>query len=271
MVKTNYHTHLCYCNHAGGHAKDYVEEAIAAGFTEIGITDHAPMLELVFGTDGYAKPMLLDQMYQCYLPELKEAKEKYQNQIKVLSGFETEYLSANAFFIPVLRRTVDYLNLGEHFFDYKGKILSTYAHVNYETIYGYLETCSKGMKTKLFNVFVHPDLFMVSYTNEVGKKVFDAHCRYVAQKLIECAIENDIYLELNANGINNSNRLAKGKTWLYPNEEFWKIVKQYDKVKILIGSDAHSIDALTCPYVEEAEQFAKRLGLTICPVMEIHH
>ncbi|MDE6013685.1 MAG: PHP domain-containing protein [Anaeroplasmataceae bacterium] len=45
MIKANYHTHLVYCNHAVGHAEDYIQEALKHHFVEIGITDHAPVLE----------------------------------------------------------------------------------------------------------------------------------------------------------------------------------------------------------------------------------
>ncbi|MDE5715024.1 MAG: PHP domain-containing protein [Anaeroplasmataceae bacterium] len=274
MIKANYHSHLFYCNHAVGNAKDYIEVALKAGFKEIGITDHAPvfaftMTEQEYHKVFYHKPMLLDQMYQQYLPELEVAKKTYKNQIKVLSGFETEYIPANAFFLPVLRKAVDYLNLGVHYFEYKNKIYDTYHDVNYETIYGYLDACIKGMETHLFNTLVHPDLFMFSYQSENGKRVFDEHCEYVTKRIIECAIQNDVYLEINANGIKNSKRFSKEGVWLYPNKEFWMLVKQYPSAKIIIGADAHSPDDLAGDNVLKVEQFAKDLKLNVLSFMEV--
>jgi len=35
MITTNYHVHTHRCNHAEGRDRDYVEAAIAAGFSEI--------------------------------------------------------------------------------------------------------------------------------------------------------------------------------------------------------------------------------------------
>lgn len=274
MIVANYHSHLLYCNHATGHAKDYIEVAIEAGLKEIGITDHAPVFEFTMSKEEYHKvcyhkPMTLDQMYEQYLPELKNAKKMYQNQIKVLSGFETEYSLSTAFFIPVLKRNVDYLNLGVHYFEYQNRILDTYHEVDYQTIYGYLDACIKGMKTQFFTTLVHPDLFMFAYKDENGNRTFDRHCQYVTRKIIECAIKNHVYLEINANGIKNSKRFSKDGTWLYPCREFWEIVKDYPEVKVIIGADAHIPEDLAGENIEKVEVFAKEIGIRIEPFMEV--
>ena len=39
-IKANYHTHTFLCNHAEGHVEDYVKQAVAYGFEEIGMCDH---------------------------------------------------------------------------------------------------------------------------------------------------------------------------------------------------------------------------------------
>ena len=43
MLKNNYHTHMKYCNHATGDTVDYVNKAIQLGFSELGMSDHAPI------------------------------------------------------------------------------------------------------------------------------------------------------------------------------------------------------------------------------------
>ena len=45
MNKTNFHTHNYRCEHAVGNVEDYVKVAIREGYTELGISDHAPMPE----------------------------------------------------------------------------------------------------------------------------------------------------------------------------------------------------------------------------------
>ncbi len=41
-MKANYHTHTMRCHHAIGSDEDYVKSAIAAGFDELGFSDHSP-------------------------------------------------------------------------------------------------------------------------------------------------------------------------------------------------------------------------------------
>lgn len=276
MIKANYHTHLVYCNHAVGHAKDYIEEAIKNHFVELGITDHAPVLACFMSLYDYEhnwchQPMKLDVMYQYYLKELATAKKQYKDKISILTGFETEYLPQSEFFIRVLRKKVDYLNLGVHFFYYQGRILNSYDDITYQSIDGYLEACVSGMKSGLFNTLVHPDLFMFNYQDQYGNRSFDEKCEIVSKKIIETAIENQIYLEINANGIRNTSMFSTEKDWLYPNRSFWNIVKQYPEVKIIIGADAHEPSHLANENVELACKFASDLGLKVEERMVILH
>ncbi len=274
MIHANYHSHLVYCNHAIGHAEDYIEVALAHHFRELGISDHAPLLPCFMSAKEYERfgkrynTMTLDTALTKYLPELEAAKKKYEGKIKILSAFEIEYFSTSEFFARHLRKKVDYLNLGIHMFEHKDSILNSYSDVNPITIYSYLEACVRGMKTGLFNTLVHPDLFMYRYKDKNGKRSFDEHCQYVSEKIIEAAIENDVYLELNANGINNSRFSPE---WLYPYKAFWEIAKGYPELKIIIGADAHTPDALVCDYITQTEEFARKLGLSICDTMEVKH
>lgn len=275
-MKSNYHTHLVYCNHAIGHAEDYIKASLENNFIELGITDHAPILECFMTEEEYLhnwcqKHMTLDTMYQDYLPEVNAAKQKYKNQLKILTGLETEYIKSNVFFIKLLRSKVDYLNFGAHFFEYDNKYLNSYQDVDYKTIYGYLDTCIKGMESGLFNTLVHPDLFMFGYKNCDGKRIFDEHCEFVTRKICQTAIKENVYLEINANGIKNSARFSDGDDWLYPCYEFWKIASEYPKLKVIIGADAHDPKNLNDEDVKKTEKFASALGIKIEEFMEINH
>ena len=97
----------------------------------------------------------------------------------------------------------------------------------------------------------------------------DVEEEYLTYKDIQnLAVEKGIYLELNANGIGNSKRVHPTE-YMYPNKAFWKIVKKYDGAKIIIGCDAHNLDALSNENVTKAYEFAEELGLTILDKIEI--
>ena len=82
MLKANYHTHTKLCRHAIGEVIDYVKVAYECGFSEIGISDHAPYLERFMTKEEFKRSRLdtgamdfneLDE----YFHQIKEAKIKY--------------------------------------------------------------------------------------------------------------------------------------------------------------------------------------------------
>ena len=68
-IQTNYHTHTYLCKHATGTIDDYVDRAIALGYTDIGISDHCPFTEELVRLI-YSKRMTMDDFTNTYLPDL---------------------------------------------------------------------------------------------------------------------------------------------------------------------------------------------------------
>lgn len=269
MLKNNYHTHVKYCNHATGGVEDYVLEAIKLGFNEIGITDHAPVPTSFMTNkeyiENYCHQNMTDDIVPIYLNDIKEAKEKYASQIKIYSGFETEFIPSKLDYYKKLRDSVEYLNLGIHYFpDENGKIINCYADITYKNLYRYVDIAIQAMETGLFNTLVHPELFMYKYSNINNERKFDDEAIFQSRRICEAAIKNNVYLEVNSNGI-------KGDLWLYPSKEFWTIAKEYKDLKIIIGADAHSISALSNENVINTIKFCNELGLNISDKMEINH
>ena len=268
MLKTNYHTHLKYCNHATGLSEDYVLKAIELGMEELGISDHAPVPEefvdpRVYETSKTYRFMKLDNL-DTYINNVLEAKEKYKDKINVLLGLESEFIPSRIEYYKMLRSKVDYLNLGAHYFvDSKGSFYNSYYDLDYNNINDYVNTVIAGMETGLFTAIVHPDLFFYNYKDEKGERVFDRHCIEASIRIIESAIKNDVYLEINANGVFNSNNkgLIDYKDWLYPRYEFWYIAARYPKAKIIIGADAHKPENLDGKHIDSTLELAFNLGI----------
>lgn len=126
------------------------------------------------------------------------------------------------------------------------------------------------METGIFNCLVHPDLFYFQYKDENGNHTFDCHCKKVTRMLVEAAIKNNVYLEVNANGPANSRKYGVNDSdWLYPLKEFWTIAKEYKDLKIVIGADSHNPENLWNQDVADVEAFTKELELNISNFMEI--
>lgn len=277
MIKNNYHTHAYYCNHAKGTVEDYVKAAYDFGFEEIGMTDHAPILESFMTEKEYKHNWCHENMKMDIVPEylsaINECKEKYKGKIKVYSGFETEFIPEHLEFYKKLRNMVDYLNLGIHYFkDKNGKIINCYSEIDYKNVGEYADTCISGMESGIFNVLVHPDLFMFGYKNKNGLREFDEEAIKASRRIIESAINNNIYLEVNANGLKNSSIYGGDENnWLYPFKRFWLLAKEYKDLKIIIGADAHEPSHLANENVKKVCDFAKDINLNILDKMEINY
>jgi len=275
-MKNNYHTHLKYCNHATGVTEDYVCEAIKLGFNEIAITDHAP-IPVDFMTkkeykDNYCTENMKLEFVPKYLKEIKESKELHKNEIKVLSGFETEFVYDREAFYRFLREQVDFLNLGVHFFkNKKGHIIDCYNYLSYKNLEEYKDTCIKAMETGIFNTLVHPDMFFYGYKNKDGENIFDDLCIKVSREIIEAAIKNNVYLEINCNNIKKEDVAKDMNLWKYPRKEFWLIAKEYKDLKIIVGCDAHAPERLSGFHVDAIYKFIDELGLNVLEKMEINH
>lgn len=267
LLKCNYHTHNRLCNHATGDVDDYVKKAIELGMEEIGLSDHAPTPTSFMSYEEFMKnlcyrSMSVDVFENIYLKALDASLKKYAGKIRILRGIEAEYLPQHHDFYASLGEKLDYMLLGIHFFPSNGRILNSYDQIDYTNVLDYAKTACQGMESGLYSILVHPDLFMFGYRNVDGKRRFDENAIKATRMIIECAIKNNIYLELNCNGLANSVKYNSTE-WLYPYKEFWEIAREYPEVKVIIGVDAHRPDALESEDIKKVIDFAKGIGLKV--------
>ena len=263
-MKANYHTHLSLCGHAVGMSEDYVKVAIEAGYEELGMSDHGPikpefMTEEEFKYNWLERQMTYDEFINIYLPDCYNTKRRYEKQIKMFVGIEIEYLYPFHEYYVQLRNQLDYMNLAVHFYYHNGVITNSFDDVTYENVYSYALNAKKAMETGLFNILVHPDVYMYHYKSYDGTSKFDSECEKTARMIIESAIENNVYLEINVGGLFKvTHNKQKVGQFAYPRDEFWEIVAQYPQAKVVIGVDAHAPIQLIAEEIEMAYEFAKK-------------
>lgn len=277
MLLNNYHTHTKYCGHAKGDVEDYIKEAINLNMKEIGISDHAP-IPLNHGMtkeeweENYCSENMSVDTFNKLLKEIDALKDKYN--IKIYKACETEYLYNNDNWYKELREKLDYMILGIHFFNGEGRVLDTYKDVNYQNVDCYYECAKRAIETGLFNYLAHPDLYLFDYKSINGKNEFDDKAKEICLKLIDLCVKHDIYFEINTNGLKYSKDKSNRDLWLYPNIEFFKVVKEYmdnnpGKLKLIIGADAHDPLALGNDNVEAVIKMVNDLKLDVKEKMEI--
>lgn len=227
-MKFNYHTHTSRCMHAIGLDEEYVLHAIAAGFDEIGFSDHSPWPFIDFESDMRMHVNELDD----YINNITKLKNKYKDKISIKIGFECEYYKI---FMPWLKRTVkaneiDYLILGHHF-NFPESTSPYYgATQDPQEVLNYANEVVQAMQTGLFSYVAHPDLFMRSYPK------FDKTCEKASRYIIQASIDYNIPLEYNLLGLRQQ---VESEVPCYPHIEFWKLVGELG-AKAVIGVDVHN-------------------------------
>ena len=246
-MKIDLHNHTILCNHATGSVDEYVQMAISKGSTMFGFSDHAPMnydLEYRMGFDQM-------DMYEKWV---KEADEKYSSKIKVLLGYEVDYLKCYMD-ERVLKRPCDYLIGSIHFVDEWGFDNPEYIHryntMDMDTLYAnYFGLVEEMAKTGYFDIVGHLDLL----------KVFGffpkQDIRILAKNALLAIKKANMSIELNVSGWRKPVKEA------YPSASLLEVISELE-IPITFGSDAHRPDQVGM-FSDEIEAHARSFGYSHC-------
>ena len=249
----NYHTHTHRCNHAIGREEDYVKEALKAGIKILGWADHSPYTF----TGGYASHFRMRPIQlPGYIQTIQELREKYDGQIEMPIGLETEYYPKHFENLIAFLRDfpIDYMILGQHFInnEYDGPY-SGHLTADKDVVRQYCRQSIEAMNTGLFTYFAHPDL--IYYTDD--RKFYREMARELCAEAKNCGIP----LELNLLGI------REGR-W-YPKDWFWEVAAEVGN-DVILGCDAHTPEGMNHPEsVQQAKAMVKALGLNLLETAEL--
>lgn len=238
-MQTDYHIHTKLCKHSNLEITDIIAQRIKEKFTVIGIADHIPYEGILDNQDKNSRMYFKELNH--YLAQMKEAKKKYQSQIKLLTGFEAEYLpSQDHYYQKILaNKDVDYLILGVHAAD--DLLPPNDFNINCTTseqLKRYWKAFKQGMQSGYFIYPVHPDFYMKSYVH------WDQHCHKLAIQICDLALELDFPLGFNINGVwKKERKIGTTFRFKYPIEKFWQIARKKG-VKIILESDVHDTKQL---------------------------
>ncbi|HKL58341.1 MAG TPA: histidinol-phosphatase [Sphaerochaeta sp.] len=226
----NLHTHSYYCGHGFGEVAEYAQEGLKQGLQLLGMSEHCPVPDNRWG--GSRMPY---SMLDSYTKDCLATKDEYAGRLEVLRGFECDYLPQYKSYYEELRERSDYLFFAIHdlSLDIDDEYSMFWNPITKDDLFTYTEFYLKGIESGIFLFGAHPDVFCHSY------RAWDDESIACSKAIIECAIANDVALEINGNGMRK--RLIKtsyGSRYPYPHHEFWKLASQYP-VKVLCNSDAH--------------------------------
>ena len=255
MLK-NYHAHTARCGHAWGADVEFIEAAIAAGYTTLGISEHAPWPF----KDGYqeidSRQRITMEQLESYIDDMQVLKEKYRDKIQIKIALECEYFPRYFDWLHSVKGRFDYLLLGVHCSEHDEHLHHYYARSTKETqVVEYTLCALAGMESGLFAYLAHPELCFADYPE------YDEVCKELVHSICAKAKQLDMPLEYNLYGVDKQLR-NRQKGLGYPCKLFWQEAAQYG-CKAIIGVDAHRPEHFNRQRHLDAREYLTSLGLNL--------
>ncbi|MBU4173453.1 MAG: histidinol-phosphatase HisJ family protein [Actinobacteria bacterium] len=224
----DYHIHTTMCGHARGSMEELVLEAIEKGFTEIGLSDHLPLL---YTDDPYLS--MAPRELPRYVERVLGLKEKYSGSIDIRLGIEADY------HLPTMEERIEMLDaypfdyiigsvhiIGDWIFD-DPRYVERYREIDLDGFYHeYLRAEEDMVTTGLFDIVGHPDL-VKKFGDRASVDLAPAY-RDLLRKIKEAGA----CYEVNTAGL----RWPVGE--MYPEPSFVHLGAEMG-VPVIVGSDSH--------------------------------
>lgn len=250
----DYHTHHARCGHASGELEDYVKRGIEIGLSQIGLSDHMPLIHVDPADYLPGMAMAMEELPK-YVEEAFELKAKYKDQIDVRVGLEGDYIEGYEEQIAEIihRFPWDYVIGSVHFLgewditDYRQLAGWEGRNVN-EVFRQYYDAVQKAARTRLYDFIGHIDVIKrFGYTPTEDMTALE-------RETLDIIKAYDGAIELNASGL----RHQAGH--MYPSPSMLEYAYQIG-LPVTIGSDAHQPEKLA-ENLEEAVKLLKNIGFT---------
>jgi histidinol-phosphatase (PHP family) len=233
-MKFDLHTHHDRCGHASGTIKDYIESAIAAGITAIGISDHSPYFAHEHDQPQPGIAMARSD-FPNYIAEVLRLKEEYKDRIEVLLGVESDFYPDQ---IELYRSSYepypfDYIigsvhqTRGVSIFN-RNRWKNKDAAQQVDEKQHYYELVRQSANSGLFQVLGHIDAMKGYYPAFADIGGAEAEI----DEALKAVAANDISLEINTSG---STKDCGG--W-YPSDSLLERAHHFG-ADVTFGSDAH--------------------------------
>jgi histidinol-phosphatase (PHP family) len=242
-MRIDLHNHTSRCNHAEGTIDEYINRAIELKIDIYGFSEHAPM-------DFDPKYRLLFSNMDAYVKDVLEAKQRYRDKIKILLGYEVDYLQGYMD-SRVLQSNVDYLIGSVHFLNKWGfdnpEFIGGWKSRSVDDIWQeYFDSIEAMAKTGYFDIVGHLDLI------KVFKFLPKKDIRLIAKNALKAIKQSGMVMELNGAG------LRKPIKEIYPSASLLEMAYELD-IPITFSSDAHAIKQVGFGY-DEARALAFKIG-----------
>lgn len=282
------HNHTEFCPHGSGENTElYIQKAIAAGFKTYSITEHFPLPPAFYKAvdpDGsrhaiYTAAMSLQELPN-YFRKMQFLKQKYQQQIRILVGFEFDYFAQfrdwTAEQLRCYQQQIDDGILSVHFLptkaglravdesavDFKTGVLNEFGSP-LNVAKAYLSTIKQAIDWDIPykpNRYGHLMLYR-KWRNSFSSQTIwhDRTTVLQMQEILEEILKTGGFLDCNCAGL-----FRLTQTELSPTSD-WLFKAQVKGIPLVFGADAHQVASVAQgynTYLESKYYFGKKAKLT---------
>ena len=242
--------HTPLCRHAKGEPTELAAHAVRIGLTEIGFSEHAPMMRDDWD-DWHIRLAELD----AYVEKVRQARRDHP-QLTIKLALEVDYLPGHEDWIRQMaaRQPWDYFIGSVHYItddwalDNPHLVSEWKTRDTFQVWTTYFERLTMATESGLFEIIAHADLCkrFCFYPQQ--------DCTHLIQKFLEAARRSGAAMELNTAG------LRKDCKEIYPSPRIVNMAHELG-VPITFASDAHAPDQVGMNFAE-AIALARSAGYT---------
>ena len=232
MILSDHHIHTHYSKDADPKATfaSYIQKAKALGLKSITFTDHHdidpahPLFKVPIDYDTYIKDF-----------ESIPKEDVINFRLGVEIGYQKHVVQEIKDFIN--KYPFEYIILSVHYIEKKDLYTGEYfkGKTQYDAYHIYFETCLEAIHSGIpFDTFGHLD-YIPRYA-PYGDYDYASH-KDIIDRILDELIKQNKYLEINTSGFLTEQRM-------YPKFDVIKRFIELGGKKLIVGSDAHNVDAL---------------------------
>ncbi|MBV9895110.1 MAG: histidinol-phosphatase HisJ family protein [Chloroflexi bacterium] len=229
----DYHVHTARCGHASGAMERYVEQAIEAGLTELGFSDHLFMYWLA-GEKRDPELGMAEWEHDFYIQDVERCRSRYRSDITIRLATEADFIPGHERRLEEILRGYDwdYVIGSVHFVGEWGiddsREIARYDGCDLDALYArYFSLVAESAETGLFDTIGHSDLVKkFGYRPTLDPSTWYAE---LAARLSRAGV----CVEVNTAG------LRKPVGEIYPHPDLLRALHAAG-VPVTLGSDAHA-------------------------------
>lgn len=257
VMLIDYHTHHVRCGHAVGELEEYVKRGIELGLSQLGLSDHMPLLHVDPAAYYPEMAMPLDELPR-YVEEAFQLKEKYRGQIDLRVGLEGDFIEGWERQIEEIVDAYpwDYVIGSVHFLGEWD--VSDFRQVHnwdgqdvFAVYERYYDAVAKAARTGFYDIMGHLDV--IKRFGHRPAAAFEAETIALERGALAAVKAAGVAMELNASG------LSKPVAEMFPSRRILSAAVELG-IPLTVGSDAHDPRKLG-EHLDQARALLRELGV----------